>query len=94
LIHGWNGGADTTWSKFPELLCQDEAFSDTEVFVVNYPTYLRFTSTGAPVAGCTLPTSQAGNAVESVLFDRSGDLYVATNYGHNPNHRPQKHQTL
>jgi triacylglycerol esterase/lipase EstA (alpha/beta hydrolase family) len=40
LIHGWNGGADTTWSKFPELLCQDEAFSDTELFVVNYPTYM------------------------------------------------------
>jgi hypothetical protein len=40
LIHGWNGGADTTWSNFPELLCQDDAFSDTEIFVVNYPTFM------------------------------------------------------
>ncbi|PNE12719.1 MAG: hypothetical protein CR217_01445 [Beijerinckiaceae bacterium] len=39
LIHGWNGD-DTSWRRFPELLCKDEDFFDTEVFVVNYPTYM------------------------------------------------------
>jgi hypothetical protein len=39
LIHGWNGD-DTSWGKFPELLCKDETFLDTELFVVNYPIYM------------------------------------------------------
>jgi pimeloyl-ACP methyl ester carboxylesterase len=40
LLHGWNGSADATWNSFPELICEDQTLSDTELFVVDYPTFL------------------------------------------------------
>jgi hypothetical protein len=40
LLHGWNGGADTTWQTFPRLICQDSTLVDTDLYVAHYPTYL------------------------------------------------------
>ena len=40
LIHGWNGSADVTWAELPKLLCEDKDWSDADIYVVNYPTYM------------------------------------------------------
>jgi pimeloyl-ACP methyl ester carboxylesterase len=40
LLHGWNGSGDATWNNFPGLICEDSTLSDTDLFVVDYPTFL------------------------------------------------------
>jgi pimeloyl-ACP methyl ester carboxylesterase len=40
LLHGWDGAADTTWSNFPRLICEDQTLSDTDLFVVGYPIFM------------------------------------------------------
>jgi hypothetical protein len=59
------------------------------VFVATYtPTILRYTKSGASFgpkgsywSSFTLPSSANGNPAEGLLFDASGNLYVATYYG-------------
>jgi hypothetical protein len=60
-----------------------------DVFVAtNTPTILRYSKTGASFglkgsywSTFTLPPSASGNPAEGLLFDSSGNLYVATYYG-------------
>jgi len=40
FIHGWNGDSNNTWRKFPTLACHDPKFSDVNILVVDYPTYM------------------------------------------------------
>jgi pimeloyl-ACP methyl ester carboxylesterase len=39
FIHGWSGKHDDTWKLFPGFVCQDERFSDSDVYSLNYPTF-------------------------------------------------------
>jgi hypothetical protein len=83
LVAGRASQIDTfasTGERWPSGIAADPLNGDIVAGTLTN-TILRFTNKGTPVAGCTLPTSEAGNAVESVLFDGSGDLYVATHYG-------------
>lgn len=48
FIHGWNGDSKNTWRNFPSLACNDSRFSDVDILVVNYPTYM--TRTNAHIA--------------------------------------------
>jgi hypothetical protein len=76
----WIDTFASTGERWPSGIAADPLNGDIVAGTLTN-TILRFTNKGTPVAGCTLPTSEAGNAVESVLFDGSGDLYVATHYG-------------
>ncbi len=40
FIHGWRGDPNSTWKTFPSLLCADPRFTNTDVRVINYPTFL------------------------------------------------------
>lgn len=40
LLHGWNGSADTTWNNFPKFICEDSTLSSSDLFVIDYPTFL------------------------------------------------------
>jgi len=76
----WIDTFASTGERWPSGIAADPLNGDIVAATLTN-TILRFTNEGTPVAGCTLPTSDAGNAVEDVLFDKSGDLYVATHYG-------------
>src|SRR5262249_45590379 len=34
------GDGTGTWKKFPTLVCQDQKFSDVDVLIINYPTFM------------------------------------------------------
>jgi pimeloyl-ACP methyl ester carboxylesterase len=38
FIHGWNGGAGSTWESFPEFACTMPELSAADVFFLEYPT--------------------------------------------------------
>jgi len=41
FVHGWNGDPDSTWQKFPGLVCEDPDFiGNTDVVSVHYPTFI------------------------------------------------------
>ena len=40
FIHGWNGDPQNTWRKYPQLICEDPDFADTEVLSLGYPTFV------------------------------------------------------
>jgi pimeloyl-ACP methyl ester carboxylesterase len=39
FVHGWYGGSDGTWQRFPELACPDDRLTDVDIIAVNYPTF-------------------------------------------------------
>jgi hypothetical protein len=77
----WIDTFASTGARTPSGIAADPLNGDI-VAATFTNTILRFTNEGKPVAGCTLPASDGSNVVESVLFDGSGDLYVATHYGY------------
>ncbi len=40
FLHGWRGDREETWKRFPDLVCGDYQFRDTDVLSIGYPTYL------------------------------------------------------
>jgi hypothetical protein len=40
FIHGWKGD-DTTWAQLPTLASRDGQLQDADIYIVNYPTYMR-----------------------------------------------------
>jgi pimeloyl-ACP methyl ester carboxylesterase len=40
FLHGWRGDREETWKRFPDLVCGDYDFRDTDVLSIGYPTYL------------------------------------------------------
>lgn len=39
FLHGWLGD-DTTWKKFPDMVCNDQRFNNADVLLLNYPTFI------------------------------------------------------
>jgi hypothetical protein len=76
----WIDTFASTGARTPSGIAADPLNGDI-VAATFTNTILRFTNEGKPLAGCTLPASDGGNVVESVLFDGSGDLYVSTHWG-------------
>ena len=40
FIHGWNGDADATWGRLPDLVCGDPRFAGFTVLSVPYATFM------------------------------------------------------
>lgn len=40
FLHGWRGDRQETWRRFPDLVCGDYQFRDTDVLSIGYPTFL------------------------------------------------------
>src|SRR6266849_129551 len=41
FVHGWAGDPQGTWRRFPDLVCDDRNLQDSDVLVLNYPTFMQ-----------------------------------------------------
>jgi triacylglycerol esterase/lipase EstA (alpha/beta hydrolase family) len=64
FLHGWRGDREETWHQFPDLVCGDYEFRDSDVLSIGYPVYLIGSNLTTEQFGAWLADKLAANNLE------------------------------